>query len=103
MRSRAPLVLAGVVGIILGVGPVPANAQSEAVVREARSSRRLDGSRLAQGTVTLKSTTTGKSIQTTVDAAGRFTFSNVRPRRVYPHGFGKRFCKSRRPPCFGTA
>ena len=78
MRSKSPLVVAGVVWMIVGVCLVPAHAQSEAAVR-GQLIAQADGSALAQGVMTLKSTSNGASLQTSVDAAGRFTFSNVNP------------------------
>ncbi len=78
MSSKASLILSGVVWIVLAVGLVPANAQSEAAIR-GQLVAQADGSALAHGTVTLKSITTGTSAQTAIDASGRFTFSNVSP------------------------
>jgi TonB dependent receptor/Carboxypeptidase regulatory-like domain len=78
MRSRAPLILVGVTWIILDFSPIPANAQSEAVIR-GQLVAQADSSAIGQGTVTLKSTASGASTQTAVDATGRFTFSNVSP------------------------
>jgi hypothetical protein len=78
MRSKVWLILAGILVIIFGVSPVPARAQSEAVIR-GQLVAQADGSPLADGSVTLKSTATATSTRTTVDAAGRFTFSNVSP------------------------
>lgn len=56
----------------------PAYGQSEAAIRGELVAH-ADGSPLVQGTVTLRSPVTGAPMQTTVDAAGRFMFSNLSP------------------------
>jgi outer membrane receptor protein involved in Fe transport len=78
MGARAPFILSTLVCITLGVAVAPAEAQSEAVIR-GQLVAQGDNSALVQGTVTLKSATSDTSAQTTLDGAGRFTFSNVHP------------------------
>jgi len=78
LRRNLPLVVVDIVVIILGVGVAPVYAQSEAAIR-GQLVAQADASPLAQGTVTLTSSTTGASTQTTVDATGRFTFSDLTP------------------------
>lgn len=64
--------------VVLIFGAVSASAQSEAVIR-GRLVAEADGSAIAQGTVTLKSITTGASVRATVDPTGRFAFPDVSP------------------------
>jgi hypothetical protein len=78
MRLKVLFVFAEILAIALGAGVVPARAQSEAVIR-GQVVAQADGSPVAQGTVTLKSTASGASTQTTVDTSGRFRFLNVSP------------------------
>jgi hypothetical protein len=78
MCSKGPLIFAVVVVILFGVSLTPALAQGEAVLR-GQLVAEADSSCLVQGLVTLKSTATGTSTETTVDANGRFAFSNVSP------------------------
>jgi hypothetical protein len=65
-----------VFALILVVSAAPASAQNEAILR-GQLVAQADGSALAQGTITLRSTT--GSLETGVDAGGRFVFSRVTP------------------------
>ncbi len=78
MRSKASFVFGSIVAIVFGTGIAPAHAQSEAIIR-GQLVAQADGSALVRGTVTLKSIATGISIPASVDASGRFAFSNISP------------------------
>src|SRR5262249_47940643 len=78
LRLKVPLILAGVVVSVFGVCLTPVFAQSEATIR-GQLVAQADGVPVGQGTVILRSMTTNASAQTSVDAAGRFTFSNLSP------------------------
>jgi TonB dependent receptor/Carboxypeptidase regulatory-like domain len=63
---------------LLVMSTTPASAQSDALVR-GQLVAEADGSALTQGTISLHSPATNQSIQTEVDANGRFVFPRVAP------------------------
>jgi hypothetical protein len=72
------IALLSAIAVIFIVGTTPVLAQSEAIIR-GQLVADADGSALPQGSVTLKSMSTGTSTQTAVDSMGHFTFPNVTP------------------------
>jgi hypothetical protein len=78
MGGKALFLVATVLVAVLSFGVGPARAQSESIVR-GQLVADADGSALAQGRVELKPVAAGVRADAAIDAAGRFTFSNVIP------------------------
>lgn len=90
MRWKGFAVSLAAMWLLLVFAPVPARAQSEAVVR-GQLVAAANGSPLAYGTITLVSRTTQTSMETSADADGRFAFANVAPGEYILRGSAEGF------------
>jgi len=90
MSWRGFAVSLAAVWSLLVSAPVPARAQSEAVVR-GQLVAAADGSPIAQGSIALVSRATHASTQTSADADGRFAFANVAPGEYIVRGSSQGF------------